>query len=321
MIDNFIKDEKLEEAYRLAKKINDFSALRAVAEAYAEKGEFSRAYKIASEIMDEYYRSSALKGVTRHHYKAAIMHLSAGEVDRAYRVAKEIKDEYYRSRIFKELVEEYKLSGDIERARKIAENIKDEPWRSFIFADISEMYIIKKRNLKKAERIADDIKNSLIKSWALKNVSVGYIKEKKDYKKARAILNKIYKILEKEDAFKRSLILTFVAEIYSEMEDFDRAYKTLAEAYETAKEVKNMDDIFTIIKAIGIGYRKVSSKCIKAGMLSKAYETARNIKEGILRNVALSGIAVACAEVDKKEAYRIANELEEPFRTEILKVI
>jgi tetratricopeptide (TPR) repeat protein len=159
------EEERFEHAYQealqIAQKIEDgwgrSWALREIAIAVAEAGQFDRALQIAQKI-DELDRSSVLVGVLA----------KAGQFDRALQIAQKIEDASGRSWALSDIAIVLAKAGQFDRALQIAQKIEDESIRSWALVGV----LAKAGQFDRALQIAqEETENELDHSLALKYIA------------------------------------------------------------------------------------------------------------------------------------------------------
>jgi tetratricopeptide (TPR) repeat protein len=201
------EEERFEHAYQealqIAQKIEDgwgrSWALREIAIAVAEAGQFDRALQIAQKI-DELDRSSVLVGVLA----------KAGQFDRALQIAQKIEDASGRSWALSDIAIVLAKAGQFDRALQIAQKIEDESIRSWALVGV----LAKAGQFDRALQIAQKIEDESIRSWAL----VGVLAKAGQFDRALQIAQE-----ETENELDHSLALKYIAAALAEAGQLDRA--------------------------------------------------------------------------------------------------
>ncbi|MEJ7614884.1 MAG: trypsin-like peptidase domain-containing protein [Candidatus Fervidibacter sacchari] len=229
-------EERLERAYReaiqAAQKIEDAQArslaLRDIAEAMVEVGQFDLAIQVAQKIEDALDRSWALKDI-------AEAMAEAGQFDLALQVAQKIEDARDRSLVLRFIAEAMAKAGQFDLAVQVAQRIEEAWIRSLALRDIAAV-IARTGQFDLAVQVAQKIEYALDRSWALRDIVVA-IARAGQFDFAIQVAQKI------EYASARSSALRFIASTMASTRQFDRAVEVAETIDEPIARLQAFADI------------------------------------------------------------------------------
>ncbi len=313
-------EERLERAYReaiqAAQKIEDAQArslaLRDIAEAMVEVGQFDLAIQVAQKIEDALDRSWALKDIAEAMAEAGQFNLAqqvaqkiedardrslvlrfiaeamakVGQFDLAIQVAQKIERALARSFALREIAEVMAKVGQRERANQVfqlalqaAQKIEDALDRSFALRLIAET-MAKTGQFDLAFYVAQKIEDALDRSWALKDIAEAMAKAGQ-FDLAVQVAQRI------EEAWIRSLALRDIAAVIARAGQFDLALQ-VAQKIEDAR-------------VLSFALRFIAEVMAKVGQIERAVEVAEMIDEPVARLQALAAIIAVKREAEKKK--------------------
>ena len=306
--------EKIENALARA------SALRSIANAFADAGLFPNALQTAEKTEDALLRGFALRDI-------AVTFAEAGLFPNALQTAEKIEGAFDRASALRSIATAQAEAGHsvgakntLANALRTAEKIEDAPNRASALRDIASAFA-EAGLFPNALRIAEKIEDANDRASALRDITAAFAEAGHGVDAKNTFANALRTAEKIEDAFSRASALFNIAAAQAEAGHSVDAKNTLTNALRAAEKIEDAFDRFLVLHNIATAQAEAGHSVDAKNTLTNALRAAEKIEDAFARVLALHNIASAFAEaghgVDAKNTFanalRTAEKIESAF--------
>jgi Na+-translocating ferredoxin:NAD+ oxidoreductase RNF subunit RnfB len=289
------KEDPLACVFFVAKTLDYLEASgEKVAIAYAQTGQYEKAFHLVGMIKSASTKTRALAGIAETYIDRGQKDKALGLLPQAIKFAENIEDDESRGKSLMEIAVKYYKAGKKRKALKMLSLAKT--------IDSKELPLVRKYieigEYKEALRLSDKIENVFLKSRALADIAGQYGKVGRKGK-ALKILSQAYRLAnpaEKDYVIYREKTeaLCDIAVKYKDIGERDKALNILSQAFQNVKVTK--EDWISEIIVLG----KLSNAYAEIGEYNQAFQIAQNIKNSSYKAIVLVKIALKYAGTGEK---------------------
>ncbi|MBW4532987.1 MAG: tetratricopeptide repeat protein [Pleurocapsa minor HA4230-MV1] len=325
----FAKDENFSQASKLANQIKDYSALRAIAEAYSKLNQpekaadlLAKALTSANQIKDSSNKASALSAIAEAYSKLNQPEKAADLLAKTLTSANQIENSYFKANTLSAIAEAIgklkqpeKAADLLAKALTSANQIEDSSDKADALSAIAEA--IGKLNqpekaadllakaLTSANQIEDSSNKASDKVSALSAIAEAYSKLNQPEKAADLLAKTLTSANQIENSYFKVSALSAIAEAIGKLKQPEKAADLLAKALTSANQIEDSSDKTNTLSAIAEAIGKLKQPEKAADLLAKALTSANQIEDSSNKASdkasALRAIAEAISKLNQPE--------------------